>query len=108
MRNVYRHQSLITHVNWSRREYNPDNFEAGTPINKALTAAHQALYGLSYSVIVAMGLRPVLASCTLVTICRSCMILPIFTKPSIRFRSRSGLPLSLVMTRISGLGRDLP
>lgn len=55
VRNVYRHQSLITHVNWSRREYNPDNFEAGTPINKALTAAHQALYGLSYSVIVAMG-----------------------------------------------------
>lgn len=39
----------------SRREYNPDDFEAGTPINKALTAAHQALYGLSYSVIAALG-----------------------------------------------------
>lgn len=55
VRGVYRMQSQKTKVQWSRREYNPDNFEAGTPINKALTAAHQALYGLSYSVIVALG-----------------------------------------------------
>jgi CRISPR-associated protein Cas1 len=55
VRGVYREQSKKTDVPWSRREYNPDNFELGTPINKALTAAHQALYGLSYSVIVAMG-----------------------------------------------------
>lgn len=55
VRQVYRSQSQKTNVPWSRREYNPDNFEASTPINKALTAAHQALYGLSYSVIVAMG-----------------------------------------------------
>lgn len=55
VRGVYRMQSQKTRVRWSRREYNPDNFEAGTPINKALTAAHQALYGLSYSVIVALG-----------------------------------------------------
>ncbi|MFD1124170.1 type I-E CRISPR-associated endonuclease Cas1e [Lentilactobacillus raoultii] len=55
VRQVYREQSKKTGVKWVRREYNPDNFEAGTPINKALTAAHQALYGLSYSVIAAMG-----------------------------------------------------
>lgn len=55
VRQVYRSQSQKTNVPWSRREYNPDNFEASTPINKALTAAHQALYGLSYSVIVSMG-----------------------------------------------------
>jgi CRISPR-associated protein Cas1 len=55
VRRVYREQSQKTKVPWSRREYNPDNFDAGTPINKALTAAHQALYGLSYSVIAAMG-----------------------------------------------------
>lgn len=53
---IYREQSDTTGVSWTRREYNPDNFEAGSPINKALTAAHQALYGLSYSVIVALGL----------------------------------------------------
>jgi CRISP-associated protein Cas1 len=55
VRKIYREQSQKTGVLWTRREYNPDNFEAGTPINQALTEAHQALYGLSYSVIVAMG-----------------------------------------------------
>lgn len=55
VRQVYRHQAQKTGVHWSHREYNPDNFDSGTPINKALTAAHQALYGLSYSVIVTMG-----------------------------------------------------
>jgi len=55
VRQVYLEQSQKTGVAWSRREYNPDNFESGTPINKALTAAHQAIYGLSYSVISALG-----------------------------------------------------
>jgi len=55
VRRVYLEQSEKTGVPWSRREYNPDDFDAGTPINKALTAAHQALYGLSYSVISALG-----------------------------------------------------
>ncbi len=55
VRQVYQIQSERTGVEWTRREYSPDNFEASTPINQALTAAHQALYGLSYSVIMAMG-----------------------------------------------------
>lgn len=55
VRHVYQEQADQNHVAWSRRVYNPDDFEAGTPINQALTAAHQALYGLSYSVIVALG-----------------------------------------------------
>ncbi|MDF7639254.1 type I-E CRISPR-associated endonuclease Cas1e [Lactobacillus sp. ESL0791] len=58
VRGIYREQAKATGVLWTRREYNPDDFEAGTPINKALTEAHQALYGLSYSVIVAMGASP--------------------------------------------------
>lgn len=58
VRGVYRQASEETKVPWTRREYNPDNFESGTPINQALTAAHQALYGLSYSVIVALGASP--------------------------------------------------
>lgn len=55
VRKVYQEQSHKTGVSWSRREYKVDDFEASTPINQALTAAHQALYGLSYSVIVALG-----------------------------------------------------
>ncbi|NLR10594.1 MULTISPECIES: type I-E CRISPR-associated endonuclease Cas1e [Lactobacillaceae] len=55
VRRVYVEQSQETGVHWEHREYNPDDFNAGTPINKALTAAHQALYGLSYSVVAALG-----------------------------------------------------
>lgn len=58
VRDVYREQSVETQVTWTRRVYDPNDFEAGTPINQALTAAHQALYGLSYSVIVALGASP--------------------------------------------------
>ncbi|WP_407887809.1 type I-E CRISPR-associated endonuclease Cas1e [Levilactobacillus sp. N40-8-2] len=55
VRQVYLDESQRTGVAWERRTYDPDDFEAGSPINKALTAAHQALYGLSYSVISALG-----------------------------------------------------
>jgi len=58
VRRIYRKQSELTGVEWSRREYDPDNFEASTPINQALTAAHQALYGLCYSVVSALGASP--------------------------------------------------
>lgn len=44
VRKVYQEQSHKTGVSWSRREYKVDDFEASTPINQALTAAHQALY----------------------------------------------------------------
>ncbi|BDR57035.1 type I-E CRISPR-associated endonuclease Cas1e [Xylocopilactobacillus apis] len=60
IRQVYREQSRLTNVPWTKREYNHDDFDSGTPVNKALTAAHQALYGLSYSVIVASGASPAL------------------------------------------------
>lgn len=58
VRKVYQKESAKTGVVWHRREYNPDDFNSGSPINKALTVAHQALYGLSYSVIAALGASP--------------------------------------------------
>lgn len=58
IRRVYLEQSKKTNVPWDRREYKVDSFDSSTPINKALTAAHQALYGLSCSVIVALGASP--------------------------------------------------
>lgn len=58
VRKAYREESKRTGVAWSHREYRIDNFESGTPINKALTAGHQALYGLCYSVISALGVSP--------------------------------------------------
>ncbi|KRK97324.1 crispr-associated protein [Secundilactobacillus odoratitofui DSM 19909 = JCM 15043] len=55
VRRVYQEASERTGVPWTKRTYRPDDFDSSTPINQALTAAHQALYGLSYSVIVALG-----------------------------------------------------
>lgn len=58
VRSVYREWSKITGVEWSRREYRPDDFSDGTPINQALSAAHSCLYGVVHAVIVALGMSP--------------------------------------------------
>lgn len=58
VRRIYLEESKKTNVPWNRREYKVDDFDSSTPINKALTAAHQALYGLCCSVVVALGASP--------------------------------------------------
>jgi CRISPR-associated protein Cas1 len=58
VRTVYRKASRATGVSWSGREYDPDDFSSGTPVNKALSAAHACLYGVAHSVIVALGCSP--------------------------------------------------
>ena len=58
VRKTYRYYSKIYGIPWSGREYNPDDFESGTDINKALSATNVCLYGLVQSVMVALGLSP--------------------------------------------------
>ncbi|NLW21302.1 MAG: type I-E CRISPR-associated endonuclease Cas1 [Clostridiales bacterium] len=58
VRGVYRQASRLSGVSWDGRRYEPDNFEAGSDINKALSAAHACLYGVCHSVIVALGCAP--------------------------------------------------
>lgn len=58
VRKSYREQAQIYGVEWDRREYNPDDFQGGSVINQALSAAHVCLYGLVHSVIVALGMSP--------------------------------------------------
>jgi CRISPR-associated protein Cas1 len=58
IRSVYRQLSRKTGVPWSGREYDPDDYEAGDTVNKALSAAHACLYGLAHSIIVALGCSP--------------------------------------------------
>lgn len=58
VRSAYRAYSKKYNVTWDHREYNPDNFESGTPVNQALSAANVALYGVVHSVVVAIGLSP--------------------------------------------------
>lgn len=60
IRSVYRRCSKEYGIPWSKREYNPEDFNDATPINQALSAGHVCLYGLAHSVIVAMGCSPAL------------------------------------------------
>lgn len=58
VRAVYRNVSKKTGVPWTGREYDPNDFGGGSPINMALSAAHACLYGVVHSVIVALGCSP--------------------------------------------------
>lgn len=60
IRAVYRSESKRTKVAWNGRQYDPDAFSDGSPVNQALSAGHACLYGLSHSVIVALGCSPAL------------------------------------------------
>ncbi len=58
IRKVYRDLAKEYHVEWTGRSYDINDFESGSNINKALSVANVALYGLVHSVIVALGLTP--------------------------------------------------
>lgn len=58
IRHLYQQLSKEYHVSWTRREYKVENFKDGSVINQALSSAHVSLYGLVYSLIVALGLSP--------------------------------------------------
>ncbi|MCM1210678.1 MAG: type I-E CRISPR-associated endonuclease Cas1e [Blautia sp.] len=55
VRSTYREYSKRWKIPWKGREYDPDNFAAGTPVNQALSAGNVCLYGLAHSVICALG-----------------------------------------------------
>lgn len=56
IRQLYSRLSKEYDVEWIRRSYDHNDFEGGNSINKALSAAHACLYGIVYSVIVALGM----------------------------------------------------
>lgn len=58
MKRVYAVEATRTGVEWSRRSYSPDDFEAGNDINRALTGANAALYGVVHAVICSLGAVP--------------------------------------------------
>ena len=58
IRAVYREMSHKWDVEWKGREYDPDNFQDGSPVNQALSAGHACLYGLAHAVIEALGCSP--------------------------------------------------
>lgn len=60
MKRVYAAEAERTGVYWDRRSYDPNDFDSGTPINQALTAASAALYGIAHAVIAGLGFVPAL------------------------------------------------
>jgi CRISPR-associated protein Cas1 len=58
VRRIYKEQAERTGITWTRRDYNPDDFAGGSPVNQALSAANTSLYGVVHAVIVALGCSP--------------------------------------------------
>lgn len=58
VRRVYREWSKKTGVPWDKRTYDHLDYEGGTEVNKALSAANACLYGIAHAVIVALGCSP--------------------------------------------------
>lgn len=60
VKRIYAEHSERTGVHWNRRDYDPNDYDSGDPINQALTTANAALYGVAHAVIVALGFVPAL------------------------------------------------
>lgn len=58
VREIYRELSSKFGVSWSGRSYSRQNWEASSPINRALSAANACLYGVCHAAIVSLGLSP--------------------------------------------------
>jgi CRISPR-associated protein Cas1 len=58
VRRIYRAEAERTGIDWERRDYDPADFDGGSPVNQALSAANTCLYGVTHAVIVALGCAP--------------------------------------------------
>ncbi|MBR6407355.1 MAG: type I-E CRISPR-associated endonuclease Cas1 [Clostridia bacterium] len=58
VRKAYRIAAEKNGIEWKGRDYDPRDFESGSPVNQALTAGNVCLYGLAHAVIFALGCSP--------------------------------------------------
>ena len=58
IRRIYRQASEKSNIPWNGRQYDPEDYAAGDPVNQALSAGHACLYGLAHAVIAALGCSP--------------------------------------------------
>lgn len=58
VRRIYRQASEKWNIPWNGRQYDPEDYAAGDPVNQALSAGHACLYGLAHAVIAALGCSP--------------------------------------------------
>ena len=61
VKRLYAHHSQRTGVPWTKRDYKPgDAFATGDDVNRLLSAANSALYGICHAVITGIGANPAL------------------------------------------------
>lgn len=58
VRNLYKELATCYNVTWSKRNYDPRNWDAADPVNKALSVANHCLYGVCEAAILAAGYAP--------------------------------------------------
>jgi CRISP-associated protein Cas1 len=56
----YRAQAARTGIPWRGRQYVPGDFTSGDPVNQAITAAAQCMYGIAHAVVTSLGCSPAL------------------------------------------------
>ncbi len=60
VKDCYRAQAARTGVSWRGRRYVPGDFTSGDPVNQAITAAAQCMYGIAHAVVTSLGCSPAL------------------------------------------------
>ncbi|MFJ1878228.1 type I-E CRISPR-associated endonuclease Cas1e [Streptomyces chartreusis] len=58
VKDCYRTQAARTGVPWRGRRYVPGDFTSGDPVNQAITAAAQCMYGIAHAVVTSLGCSP--------------------------------------------------
>lgn len=60
VKDCYRAQAARTGIPWRGRQYVPGDFTAADPVNQAITAAAQCMYGIAHAVVTSLGCSPAL------------------------------------------------
>lgn len=58
VRACYRRQAELAGVRWHGRRYDPRSWDSGDPVNRCLSAANSALYGVVHAAILHLGCSP--------------------------------------------------
>lgn len=76
VRELYKLMAQQHGVRWDGRRYDPQDWGGADVVNRCLSAATAALYGLSEAAVLAAGYAPAIASCTPARRRASCMTSP--------------------------------
>jgi CRISPR-associated protein Cas1 len=58
VKDAYRAEAARVGLTWKGRQYRPGDFDAGDPLNQAVTAAAQCMYGIAQTTVTALGCAP--------------------------------------------------